>query len=72
MLVFRLGGSSMDATIMNVNSGMYSVVNQKTNSKFGSKDFDKSLVDNLAQEFKRYIVSYIKDLYHCSIILIYG
>ncbi|XP_057313032.1 heat shock 70 kDa protein 14-like [Hydractinia symbiolongicarpus] len=53
ILVYRLGGSSMDATVMNVNSGMYRVFSQKCNPNFGGKDFDKVLVQHFQKEFQR-------------------
>jgi len=53
VLVFRLGGTSADATIMNINSGMYRFVGQKEKQRFGGKNFDEELVKHLVQEFKR-------------------
>lgn len=46
----------MDATVMNVNSGMYRVVSQKCNPNFGGKDFDKVLVQHFLKEFQRYLL----------------
>jgi len=52
-LVFRLGGTSMDATLMSVNSGMYRCIGQESREDFGAKNFDNAIVKHLIQEFKR-------------------
>jgi len=52
-LVFRLGGTSMDATLMRVNSGMYQFIGQKVRHDFGAKNFDDAIAKHLVSEFKR-------------------
>lgn len=53
VLVFRLGGTSMAASIVNVNSGMYRVLAEKSVIDFGSSDFDKVLLKHACDDFKR-------------------
>ena len=43
----------MDATVMNVNSGMYRFVDQKVRHHFGGKNFDTLMVESFIQEFNR-------------------
>lgn len=52
-LVFRLGGSSMDATLMRGNSGMYQFIGQQVRHDFGAKNFDDAIAKHLVSEFKR-------------------
>jgi len=52
-LVFRLGGSSMSASLVQVNSGMYRIVAEKHDSKFGSNLFDEKLVGVVCKEFQK-------------------
>ncbi|XP_065670677.1 heat shock 70 kDa protein 14 isoform X2 [Hydra vulgaris] len=53
VLIYRLGGSSMDACIMEVINGMYHMVHYKSNSDFGSNEFDNVLIKYFTEEFKR-------------------
>lgn len=53
VLVFRLGGTSMTVSIVDVNSGMIRVQAEKTINDFGSKNFDKVLLEHACEDFKR-------------------
>lgn len=53
ILVFRLGGSSCDVSLVNVNSGMYHVIAESRKPHYGANQFDEILVENFANEFKR-------------------
>ena len=54
VLVFRLGGTSVDATLVEINSGMYRVVASKVNQELGGDSYDEVLVKLLMKEFYRY------------------
>lgn len=51
--MFRLGASSMDATVLESRNGMYKVVGQKINRNFGGNQFDEELVKYMVDEFKK-------------------
>lgn len=53
VLVYRLGGCSMDASIVQVNSGMYRVVAEKRDLHFGGINFDTNLMKTCCEEFRR-------------------
>ena len=53
MLVYRLGGTSHSASVVEVCSGMYRTVSTVNDSTFGSDIFTNVLKDFLATEFKR-------------------
>jgi len=53
VLVYRLGGSSTDATLLEVKDGMYRSIAQKVDKHFGADDFSDQLVKNFVQDFKR-------------------
>lgn len=52
-LVFRLGGTSCDASLVNVNCGMYNVIGEVQKTHFGANKFDEVLVKNFVAEFKK-------------------
>ncbi|XP_065052008.1 heat shock 70 kDa protein 14-like [Rhopilema esculentum] len=53
VLVFRLGGTSVDATLVEINSGMYRVIASKVNQDLGGDSYDEVLVKLLMKEFYR-------------------
>lgn len=53
MLVYRLGGTSCDVTVIAVNGGMYRVVAVENDSSLGGIKFDELLAQHLASEFKK-------------------
>ncbi len=54
VLVFRIGGTSVDATLVEVNCGMYRVISYAVDQNLGGETFDEVLVDIFVDEFKRY------------------
>ena len=53
MLVYRIGGTSMDATLVEVNSGMYRIVSSCVDHEFGGDTFDDVLCSIFIEEFRR-------------------
>ena len=55
VLVFRLGGTSSDACLINVNGGMYHMLGENRKTNFGAKCFDDLLVKVFAAEFQKLV-----------------
>ena len=53
MLVFDLGGGTFDVSILDVGDGVVEVRSTSGDGHLGGDDFDKRIVDWLADEFKR-------------------
>jgi molecular chaperone DnaK len=53
VLVFDLGGGTFDVSILDVGDGVVEVRATAGDSHLGGDDFDRRLVDHLAEEFKR-------------------
>ncbi|EKU96450.1 chaperone protein DnaK [Leptolyngbya sp. PCC 7375] len=53
ILVFDLGGGTFDVSILDVGDGVVEVQSTSGDTHLGGDDFDKKLVDWLADEFKR-------------------
>ncbi len=53
ILVFDLGGGTFDVSILEVGDGVFEVKATNGDTHLGGDDFDKTLVDWLAGEFKR-------------------
>ena len=53
MLVFDLGGGTFDVSILDVGDGVVEVRSTSGDGHLGGDDFDKRVVDHLAEEFKR-------------------
>ncbi len=53
VLVYRLGGTSSEVTVLRVENGMYRVCSATSDSQFGGDKFTKVLLNYLATEFKR-------------------
>lgn len=53
ILVFDLGGGTLDVTIMNFGNGVFEVLSTSGDTELGGTDMDRALVDHLAQEFER-------------------
>ena len=51
--VFHLGGGTFDISILSIGDGVYEVRSTCGNTHLGGDDFDKAIVDWLAEEFKR-------------------
>ncbi|XP_067861141.1 heat shock 70 kDa protein 14 [Heptranchias perlo] len=53
VLVYKLGGSSLSVTIVEVNSGMYRVLASHADDSIGGECFTEALAQYLASEFQR-------------------
>ena len=53
ILVFDLGGGTFDVSVLEVGDGVVEVLATSGDSHLGGDDFDKRIVDWLADEFKR-------------------
>ena len=52
VLVFDLGGGTFDVSLMNISNGVFDVKATFGDTQLGGNDFDKKLVDWIADEFK--------------------
>ena len=52
ILVFDLGGGTFDVSILEVGEGVFEVLATSGDTHLGGDDFDKKIVDFLAEEFK--------------------
>jgi chaperone protein DnaK len=53
ILVFDLGGGTFDVSILEVGEGVFEVLATSGDTHLGGDDFDKKIVDYLAEEFQR-------------------
>lgn len=53
ILVFDLGGGTFDVSTLEVGDGVFEVKSTNGNTHLGGDDFDKRIVDWLAEEFKK-------------------
>ncbi|GAB4328254.1 MAG: molecular chaperone DnaK [Leptolyngbyaceae cyanobacterium] len=53
ILVFDLGGGTFDVSILEVGDGVFEVMATSGDTHLGGDDFDKKIVDYLAEEFKK-------------------
>ncbi|OGR79589.1 MAG: molecular chaperone DnaK [Elusimicrobia bacterium RIFCSPLOWO2_02_FULL_39_32] len=53
ILVFDLGGGTLDVTIMDFGSGVFEVISTSGDTKLGGTDMDATLIDHIASEFKK-------------------
>ncbi|KAK7149947.1 hypothetical protein R3I94_009306 [Phoxinus phoxinus] len=53
VLVYKLGGTSLSVTVLEVNSGMYRVLATQTDHRTGGESFTHELAQHLAGEFKK-------------------
>lgn len=53
IMVFDLGGGTFDVSVLEVGDGLYEVKSTSGDTHLGGDDFDRRLVDYLADEFKR-------------------
>ena len=53
ILVFDLGGGTFDVSILEVGDGVFEVLSTSGDTHLGGDDFDKKLVDYLAEEFEK-------------------
>ncbi|XP_068442982.1 heat shock 70 kDa protein 14 [Clinocottus analis] len=53
VLVYKLGGTSLSVTVLQVNGGMFRVLSTHTDHSIGGESFTQALAQHLAAEFKR-------------------
>nr|BCL66137.1 heat shock protein 70B [Volvox africanus] len=53
ILVFDLGGGTFDVSVLEVGDGVFEVLSTSGDTHLGGDDFDKRIVDFLADEFQR-------------------
>lgn len=53
ILVFDLGGGTLDVTIMELGDGTFTVLSTAGDTQLGGTDMDKAVVDWIADEFKK-------------------
>jgi molecular chaperone DnaK len=53
IIVFDLGGGTFDVSILEVGDGVFEVLATSGDTHLGGDDFDKKIVDYLAEEFRR-------------------
>ncbi|MGO8750500.1 MAG: molecular chaperone DnaK [Thermoguttaceae bacterium] len=53
IVVFDLGGGTFDVSILDVADGVFHVISTNGDTHLGGDDFDRVLVDYVAEEFKR-------------------
>ncbi len=53
IMVFDLGGGTLDVTIMDFGGGVFEVVSTSGDTQLGGTDMDNTLIDYIANEFKK-------------------
>ena len=53
IMVYDLGGGTFDVSILEISDGVFEVLATSGNNHLGGDDFDKKIVDYLAEEFKK-------------------
>lgn len=53
ILVFDLGGGTLDVTIMEFGGGVFQVLSTSGDTQLGGTDMDQALIEHLAAEFKK-------------------
>lgn len=53
IMVFDLGGGTLDVTIMDFGGGVFQVISTSGDTQLGGTDMDKILIDHIATEFKQ-------------------
>ncbi len=53
IMVYDLGGGTFDVSLMEIGDGVFEVLATNGNNLLGGDDFDKRIVDFLAEEFKK-------------------
>ncbi len=53
ILVFDLGGGTLDVTIMDFGEGVFEVVSTSGDTNLGGTDMDEAIVQHLAEDFKK-------------------
>ncbi|OGR96021.1 MAG: molecular chaperone DnaK [Elusimicrobia bacterium RIFCSPLOWO2_01_FULL_64_13] len=53
IMVFDLGGGTLDVTVMDFGHGVFEVVSTSGDTQLGGTDMDNVIIDHIAQEFKK-------------------
>ena len=53
IMVFDLGGGTLDVTIMDFGGGVFEVVSTSGDTQLGGTDMDNALIEHIANEFKK-------------------
>ncbi len=53
IMVFDLGGGTLDVTIMDFGHGVFEVISTSGDTQLGGTDMDNAIIDHIANEFKR-------------------
>lgn len=53
ILVFDLGGGTLDVTIMDFGGGVFEVISTSGDTQLGGTDMDSALIDHIAGEFRK-------------------
>ena len=53
VLVYDLGGGTFDVSILDIGDGVFEVMATNGNNRLGGDDFDKRLMDYIAEDFRR-------------------
>ena len=53
VLVYDLGGGTFDVSLLDIGDGVFEVMATNGNNRLGGDDFDKRLMDYIAEDFKR-------------------
>lgn len=53
ILVFDLGGGTLDVTIMDFGQGVFEVISTSGDTQLGGKDMDAALINHIVSEFKQ-------------------
>ena len=53
ILVYDLGGGTFDVSLLDIGDGVFEVLATNGNNRLGGDDFDKRLMDYIADDFKR-------------------
>lgn len=56
IMVYDLGGGTFDVSILEVGDGVFEVLATRGNNRLGGDDFDKELIDYIAEEYKKNLV----------------
>ncbi len=52
VMVFDLGGGTFDVSILEISDGVFEVLATNGNNRLGGDDFDKAIIDWIAEQFK--------------------
>ncbi len=53
VMIYDLGGGTFDVSILEISDGVFEVLATNGNNMLGGDDFDKKLIDYMAEEFKK-------------------